>query len=153
MKNKSGAMTKLNNKLRILKNSELFKVKEMNSTAARVTDKTQKEDYVLILNMRNNKMDSIAISIDYKDRKDEDVLITVSKAKAVYDPENGFYGSYRSENIVRSESMSLNDFSEKLRLFNRILPELTAKDFIDSLCSTMDLSFPEQVKASRPRMR
>lgn len=49
--------------------------------------------------------------------------------------------------------MSLNDFSEKLRLFNRILPELTAKDFIDSLCSTMDLSFPEQVKASRPRMR
>ena len=153
MKNKSSAMTKLNNKLRVLKNSELFKVREMNSTAARLTDKTQKEDYVLILNMRSNKIYIISISIYYKDRKDEDVSITVSKAKAVYDPENGFYGFYRSENIVRSESMSLNDFSEKLRLFNRVLPELTAKDFIDSLCSTMDLSFPELVKASRPRMR
>lgn len=153
MENKSIVMTKLNNKLRVLKESDLFKSAELNNTAARLTDKNQKEDYVLILNMKDSTKDSIAISIDYKGREEDDVLITVSKAKAVFDPVNGFYGAYRSENIVRSESISFNNFSENLRALNKVLPDLEQKDFVDVFCKKMDLSFPEVVKVNRPRMR
>lgn len=153
MENKSSVMTKLNNKLRVLKESNLFKSAELNNTAARLTDKTQKEDYVLILNMKDSTKDSIAISIDYKGREENDVLITVSKAKAVFDPVNGFYGAYRSENIARSESISFNDFSVNLRALNKVLPDLEQKDFVNIFCQTMDLSFPEVVKVNRPRMR
>lgn len=152
MENKSSVMTKLNNKLRVLKECDLFKSAELNNTAARLTDKTQKEDYVLILNMKDSTKDSLAISIDYKGREEDDVLITISKAKAVFDPENGFYGAYRSENIVRSESISFNDFSVNLRALNKVLPELTQKDFVNVFCNTMDLSFTEVATKSRPRM-
>ena len=72
MENKSSVMTKLNNKLRVLKECDLFKSAELNNTAARLTDKTQKEDYVLILNMKDSTKDSLAISIDCKGRINHD---------------------------------------------------------------------------------
>ena len=51
MENKSSVMTKLNNKLRVLKECDLFKSAELNNTAARLTDKTQKEDYEYFFNL------------------------------------------------------------------------------------------------------
>lgn len=150
MKQKSEVMKKLNGKLRMLKSSPLFKYAELNSTSARVQDKKEKEDYVLILNMKKSN-DSFAISVNYKEKSEDDASIVVSRAEKVYDPENGFQGSYRSEKIVRSEPLSFSLFSEKLRTLNKSISYHNEENIIKELSELMNVY--QDLTPSRPKMR
>lgn len=154
MLQKSEVMKKLNGKLRVLKKSDIFKSKELNSTAARLLDKNGKEDYVLIMNMKDNTHDSVAVSINYKGKTEDDATIVVSRAKAVFDPENGFYGAYRSEKIERSEPMSFQQFSILLNDFNRTfeLNQDNKSRFVSVFSEVMKVGGENKV-VSRPRMR
>ena len=155
MEQKSDVMKKLNGKLRVLKRNPLFKFKEFNNSAARHDNKGEKDDYVLILNLQDGSRDSLAISVNYKGKTEEDATVVVSRAKAVYDPLNGFYGAYRSEDIVRSEPLSFDEFSLLLNGFNRVLqaPEFEKKNVVKDFCDLMEVDGPEEIVMSRPRMR
>lgn len=155
MEQKSDVMKKLNGKLRVLKHNPLFKFKEFNSSAARHQNKSEKDDYVLILNLQDNSRDSLAISVNYKGKTEEDATIVVSRAKAVYDALNGFYGAYRSEDIVRSEPKSFIEFSVLLNEFNASAqqPVFKREDLVEDFSKQMGLDNAEQGTASRPRMR
>ncbi|MDI6977273.1 hypothetical protein [Serratia sp. Se-RSBMAAmG] len=155
MQQKSDVMKKLNGKLRVLKRNPLFKFKEFNSSAARHENKSEKDDYVLILNLQDGSRDSLAISVNYKGKTEEDATVVVSRAKAVYDPLNGFYGAYRSEGIVRSEPLSFDEFSLLLNGFNRVLqaPEFEKKNVVRDFCDLMEVDGPEEIVMSRPKMR
>lgn len=155
MEQKSDVMKKLNGKFRVLKRNPLFKFKEFNNSAARNDNKGEKDDYVLILNLQDGSRDSLAISVNYKGKTEEDATVVVSRAKAVYDPLNGFYGSYRSEDIVRSEPKSFMEFSTLLNAFNYISqhPDFKSENMVEYFSKRMDLDNTEQVAASRRRMR
>lgn len=155
MEQKSDVMKKLNGKLRVLKRNPLFKFAELNSSAARHEKKSEKDDYVLILNLQDNSRDSLAISVNYKGKTEEDATIVVSRAKAVYDPLNGFYGAYRSEGIMRSEPKSFIEFSVLLNEFNAGAqqPDFKREDLVEIFSKQMSLGNVEQITASRPRMR
>jgi len=155
MEQKSDVMKKLNGKLRVLKHNPLFKFKEFNTSAARHENKSEKDDYVLILNLQDGSRDSLAISVNYKGKTEKDATVVVSRAKAVHDPLAGFYGAYRSEGIVRSESKNFVEFSILLNAFNYISqhPDFKNKNMVEYFSKLMDLDNAEQVSASRPRMR
>lgn len=155
MEQKSDVMKKLNGKLRVLKHNPLFKFKEFNTSAARHESKSEKDDYVLILNLQDGSRDSLAISVNYKGKTEEDATIVVSRAKAVYDPLNGFYGAYRSEDIVRSEPKSFIVFSVLLNEFNASAqqPDFRREDLVEDFSKMMALGNPEQVAINRPKMR
>lgn len=161
MKTQVSVMKKLNGKFRALKESNLFRVKQLNKRAAHNGYSWRnegvrseiKDDYILILNIPENN-ENIAIAVNYTNRADEEAVITASKAIMSIKGDN-YNLHFASENIIYSKPFTYKEFSEKLRIFIRKLPDLSKYNVVEAFSEIMgivDLRFiseEEQLKRTQ----
>lgn len=156
MSEEISVMKRLNSKLRVLKDSRLFiSHKELNGRSARNgfcgmgMRSAIEDDYILILNI--NRKNNIAITINYKKLVYNDnqqkafpqVSIVASKGDTV----DVDYKLKRTENVHRSKSYSFDEFSKKLRQFNKVLETLTSDNVSDVFSEIMDIKDPARMDA------
>lgn len=156
MSEEISVMKRLNSKLRVLKNSKLFiNHTELNGRSASNgfcgmgVRSAIEDDYILILNIDNKN--NIAITINYKTLAYSDYakksFPVVSIVASTGDTVKVDYKHKRTENIHRSKLYSFEDFSKKLRQFNKVLDTLTRENVSDVFSEIMDVKDPARMSA------
>lgn len=156
MSEEISVMKRLNSKLRILKNSNLFiDHNELNGRSASNgfcgmgVRSAIEDDYILILNIDNKN--NIAITINYKTLAYNDYakksFPVVSIVASTGDTVKVDYKHKRTENIHRSKPYSFEEFSDRLRKFNKVLDTLTSKNVSEIFSEIMDIKDPARMTA------
>lgn len=156
MSEQVSVMKRLNSKLRILKDSNLFiSHNELNGRSASNgfcgmgMRSAIEDDYILILNIDNKN--NIAITINYKKLAYNDYakksFPVVSIVASTGDTVKVDYKHKRTENIHRSKPYSFEEFSDRLRKFNKVLDTLSSKNVSEVFSEIMDIKDPARMSA------